>query len=96
MRRKNTQNISEILKQVTREANIDQKLGETQIIENWNKLLGPGVANSTQKLYIINKTLFVHIDSSVVRHELFMMRSQILEALNKSVGFKAIENILFR
>ncbi|MGF7139498.1 DciA family protein [Roseimarinus sediminis] len=96
MRRKETQNISDILKQVVKESSYEKKLRETKLIANWEKVLGKGIAQSTSRIYILNKTLFVHISSPVVRHELFMMRTRIQEALNESVGSKIIENIIFR
>lgn len=96
MRRKETQKISDILKLALKESVYEQKLRETRLISNWSKLLGPGIASSTSRLYILNKTLFVHIESPVIRHELFMMRTKIKVALNKSVNGTVIENIIFR
>jgi predicted nucleic acid-binding Zn ribbon protein len=96
MRRRETQKISDILKQAVNESAYDRKLKETRLIENWEKVLGPGVARSTSSIYIRNKTLFVHIESPVIRHELFMMRSRILASLNESVGGVVIHNILFK
>lgn len=96
MRRKETQSISDILKQFQRESAYEQKLIEKRLIANWGKVLGSGVENATRKLYIANRTLFVQLDSSVMRHELMMIRSQILVALNKSVKTEVIDNIIFR
>ncbi|MFA9391910.1 MAG: DUF721 domain-containing protein [Prolixibacteraceae bacterium] len=96
MRRKETQPISEILKQFTKESAYEQKLIENRLITNWAKVLGSGIAGSTRSLHISNRTLFVAIDSSVMRHELMMIRSQIQVALNKSVGVQVIDNIIFR
>ncbi|MCF8361875.1 MAG: DUF721 domain-containing protein, partial [Prolixibacteraceae bacterium] len=53
-------------------------------------------ARSTSSIYVRNKTLFVHIESPVIRHELFMMRSRILASLNESVGGVVIHNIIFK
>lgn len=96
MRRKETQKISDILKTVVKESVYEQKLRETRLISNWENLLGAGIAKSTSNLFIANRTLFVHIESPVVRHELFMMRTKIQDALNNSVGSKIIDNIIFR
>jgi predicted nucleic acid-binding Zn ribbon protein len=96
MRRNETRNISDLLNDFKKESQYSNKLAETQLIGNWSKLLGPVVEKGTRNLYISNRTLFVFIDSSVMRHELFMIRSQILAALNKSVGTKVIDNIIFR
>jgi predicted nucleic acid-binding Zn ribbon protein len=96
MRRKETQKISEILNEFRQNSPLNQKLLETQVVANWNTLLGPVIASSTRNIYFSNRVLYVFIDSSVMRHELFMMRSQIQDALNKSVGSKVVDNIVFR
>lgn len=96
MRRNETRGISDLLNEFKKENQFDGKLNETQLIANWSKLLGPTIARGTRKLTISNRTLFVWIDSSVMRHELFMIRSQIVIALNKSVGASVIDNIMFK
>ncbi len=96
MRRKETQSISDILAEFSRDKKFDTKLMETRLIDNWGQMLGPVIDNATQKVYISNRVLFVHIESAVVKNELFMMRSQIVDALNKSVGAKVIDSITFR
>jgi hypothetical protein len=96
MRRKETQKISDILKEFTKGGNFDQKLQETRLIESWGVMLGPMIEHSTRKIFISNRVLFVYLESPVIRHELFMMRTQIQEALNKSVGENVIDNIVFR
>lgn len=96
MRRKNTQGISEILKQFQKESAYESKLMENRLIGNWPKVLGPAIGNATRKLYIQNRTLFVMMDSAVMRQELTMIRTQIQDALNKSVGVEVIDNIIFR
>lgn len=95
MRRKEAQRISDILKDVVKESSYEGKIFETRIIANWGKVLGPGIARSTSELYVKNETLFVKIESPVMRHELFMMRSKIMAALNESVGKAVIHNIHF-
>jgi hypothetical protein len=96
MRRKETQKISDVLKEFIRGSNLDQKLQETRIIENWGELLGPLIKNSTRQIFISKRVLFVYIESPVIRNELFMMRTRIREALNQSVGENVIDTIVFR
>lgn len=96
MRRKETQKISDILKEFTSNSNIGHKLQETRLIENWGILLGPVIQNSTQRIFISKRVLFVYIESPIVRHELFMMRTRLREALNESVGEDVIDTIVFR
>lgn len=96
MRRKQTQSISDVIRQFQKESAYEGKLVEKRLMGNWSKVLGSGIASSTRKLYIQNRTLFVHIESAVMREELTMIRTQILAALNKSVGTEVIDKIIFR
>ncbi|HPR33801.1 MAG TPA: DUF721 domain-containing protein [Prolixibacteraceae bacterium] len=96
MRRKETLKISEILNEFSAGNELGKKLRETRLMNNWNTMLGPVIARATEKIQINNRVLIVHINSSVIRHELFMIRSQIVESLNKSVGGNVIDSILFR
>jgi predicted nucleic acid-binding Zn ribbon protein len=96
MRRKETQKISDIIKEVTRNTDLGAKLQETRLMESWGQLLGPMIMNSTRKIFISNRILFVYIESPVIRHELFMMRTRLQEALNQNVGENVIDNIIFR
>ncbi len=96
MRRKETQKISDILKEFSKSAKFESRLQETRLIENWGNILGSTIAGSTGQIYIKNRILFVHIESAVMKSELFMIRTQIRDALNKSVGESLIDNIIFR
>jgi predicted nucleic acid-binding Zn ribbon protein len=95
MRRKETQKISDVLNELVKKSSFEKKLLDTRIVANWEKVLGNGIAASTSQLFVRNKTLVVRIESPVIRHELFMMRSKIIDALNASVGQEVINNIHF-
>jgi hypothetical protein len=59
MRRKETQKLSDVLKEYTKEANFDSKLQEIRLIENWGEMLDPMIKNSTRKIFINNRILFI-------------------------------------
>lgn len=96
MRKNQTLSIHDILSEFSKDTKFDQKLMETRVIESWPALLGPTVANCTKSIHIANRTLFVSIESAVMRHELFMLRTRIKDALNKNVNAIVIDNIIFR
>jgi len=57
--------------------------------------MGRSVANRTKQLYIRDRKLFIRIESSVLKNELVMIRSQILEKLNERAGSKVLDEIVF-
>ena len=68
---------------------------DTSVIANWEKFVGKPIANQTSKIYIRNKVLFVRIESPVLRNELKMMKSKVMDAVNENYAEKAIEEVIF-
>ena len=93
MRRNNTQSVKTVIEQILQNSKIDAKLKEVRLINNWEEIVGKMIANSTSKLYIKNRCLFIHLRSSVVRNELQMLQSTVIEAVNKHAEEKIIDKI---
>jgi len=96
MRKKNTESLREVIQQVLREQRLDGKLNDKHIIEAWPVVLGKNISKYTTDLNIKNKTLYVSLSSSVLRHDLFLSRGEIKNALNRHVGHEVINDIVFR
>jgi len=56
--------------------------------------MGNAIASRTTQIYIADKKLFIRIESSVIKNELMMMKSQILEKLNDKAGREVITSIV--
>ncbi|MDR2448996.1 MAG: DUF721 domain-containing protein [Prevotellaceae bacterium] len=93
MRLQNTNSLKNLIAQLIKEEGLEEGLQHAQIYALWDELLGVTVAKNTRKKYIQGRTLFVYLNSSVVRNQLFMMRQDIIEQLNKKMG-KEIINAL--
>ncbi len=96
MRRKNTQKLGSIIGQVLKNNNLEEKLYQRKVINSWKEVLGQNISYHTTKLEFINRTLYVYISSSVVRHELFLMKFKIKNSLNQYVGSNIVNDIIFR
>jgi predicted nucleic acid-binding Zn ribbon protein len=96
MRKSNTQKISEVIDEYLKNSGLTQKLKKARIINHWEELIGKAIAKRTTSIYIKKKTLFVSLNSSVVKNELMMMRQQIIDAINKQAGEILIEKIVIK
>ncbi len=96
MERNHTQSIAEVIRAYLRESKLEQPLKERQLVQSWETLLGKSVARSTTRIYIREGKLFVHLSSSVVRNELFMLQDEILKKLNEAAGEELVREIVFR
>ncbi|RVT98365.1 DUF721 domain-containing protein [Mucilaginibacter limnophilus] len=95
MRKTNDKSIKEAIEQMMQVYKIKRKYDETGVISNWAHFVGKPVANRTKEIYISDKKLFVRIESSVIRNELVLVRSQIIDKINEEVGSKLIEEMVF-
>jgi|SRR5690606_13757462 len=71
-----------------------RRFDETALVAAWPELMGKAIANRTKQLYIRDRKLFVKVESSVIKHELLLMRSQIVGRLNEHVGQVVIEDLV--
>lgn len=95
MRKANDKSIKEAIEQMMQVYKIKRKFDETGIIASWPDLVGKSVANRTKELFIHDKKLFLRIESSVIKNELMLMRTQIIDKINNEAKSVLIEEIIF-
>lgn len=96
MRKKNTQKIDEVVREYLKALNIDDKLKEVELIKAWDGIVGKTIARSTDKIAIRNRILYVKLNSSIIRNELFMLREGLKKSLNDKVGASVIDQIVLK
>ncbi len=96
MRKKNTELLSDVIRQVLKEQHLDKPLNEKRLIDAWPVVLGNNIMQYTSDLSIKKRILYVSLSSSVLRHDLFLSREEIKNSLNKHVGYEVIVDIMFR
>ncbi len=96
MRRRKTQAISDVIKEVLKKQNLNKGMLENRAVHYWAKVLGPSVARATHRIYIRNGVLYVEMTSSVLRNELMMWKDKIIANLNQSIGEDIVRDIVFR
>ncbi len=95
MSRTNDKSMKEAIEQMLNVYKIKRKFDETSIVAHWDELVGKSVANRTKEIYIHNKKLFLKIESSVIRNQIQMMHTQIIQNINERSGAELIEDIIF-
>ena len=96
MRRSKTISLAEALNDYIKEMNLGSKLSEVAVINSWEEIVGKAISSRTTKIFIKNGVLYVHLNSSVVRNELLMLREAIREKLNQKAGSEVIKDIVLR
>lgn len=88
--------VSEAMSDLLKEFKIEDKYVESQLIDSWEKVMGAPIATRTSKIYISQKVLFVHLTSAPLRQELEMSKDRVLDLLEKEMGSRVVDKVVFR
>ncbi len=95
MRKPNDITLKQAIDKLLSHYKLRGKYDETGVVTLWPEVMGTAVANRTKQIYVSNGKLFVRIESSVVKNELLMVKTAIMDKLNESAGSKVITEIVF-
>lgn len=95
-RENDSYSVKEIMQRFIKENNLSKGMQKIKAEEIWNQMMGPGVANHTSAVKLQNKTLIVHLTSSVLREELSYGKEKIVKLLNEKLKKDLIKKIVLR
>ena len=93
MKRTNSQPLKEALQDYIKALKMAPKLKEVRLVGSWERVVGKTINRATRDIYIKERKLFVTLNSSVVRNELFNIRELLVKRLNEEVGGDVIDDI---
>ena len=88
--------LSEALKDFIQKNKLQQGIDKVNAREAWVNLMGNGVNNYTTAIELRNETLYVSLSSSVLREELSLGKTKILDMLNEELGKNLVKKIVLR
>ncbi len=96
MRRTRTVRVGELVDDLFRDPVIRRNIAEGRLPKTWAEVAGPMVASCTDEVSLKGGILTVRISSSVVRHETFMRRSELRDALNMASGYTLVRELIVK
>ena len=88
--------IGEALKEFLKKSKLKSGIQALQIEEAWEKIMGKTIANYTDKIEIINTTLFISTSVAPLKNELLYQKSKIIERVNEALGEKMIREVVIK
>ncbi|AEV32066.1 DUF721 domain-containing protein [Owenweeksia hongkongensis] len=82
MKKSNEMSLGDAIQAFLKTNELDEKLLETEIYARWEELAGNAINLKTNKVKVEKGILTVYVNSSVVRNELSLRRSELLERVN--------------
>ena len=75
---------------------LDSGLNNVKVQKLWREVMGNNVNSYTNEIFLKNNTLYVNLNSSVLRQELSYGKQKIIDLLNKELGKIIIKKIVLR
>ena len=96
MKKVNKQTLGDVIKDLLKQYNLQDKLNEVQLVSSWEKVMGKIIAKHTTNIYISRKKLFISIDSPVIRSELMYSKEKIIKMMNDAIGVEVVTEVVIR
>ena len=88
--------MGELLEEFFKRPYVAAKVAEGKLPDTWREIVGDRVADLTTELRLEKRILYVRIQSSVVRSELFYQRDTLKEEINRRSGVQLVNAVIIR
>ncbi len=88
--------MGEILDEFFSRPYVAARIAESKLPDTWRIILGDQIANMTSELRLEKGILFAKIESSMIRHELFMQREGLKAEINRISKIKIVNSVIIK
>ncbi len=88
--------LGDALKQFLKTSKLKNGVQAMQIEEAWEKIMGKTIARYTDKIEIVNSTLFISSSVAPLKNELLYQKAKIIERVNEALGEKVIKDVVIK
>lgn len=88
--------IGEALQQFLKNSRLKSGIQALQIEDAWEKIMGKTIARYTDKIEIVNSTLFITTNVAPLKNELLYQKEKIKERVNEALHEKVIKEVVIR
>ena len=92
---KESHSVRSIIQKISYNKLLRSGLSKVFLKKVWSNVIGENVSQYTENIYIKDNTLFLKINSSVLKQELSYGIDKIIENFNREVGSNEIKKIVF-
>ncbi len=94
MKKHKPKRLDTVLRKLARSWGQETEYLQAKIVNSWSEIAGQVIANHTKKIHFYERKLFIYVDSSTVKNEMFLMRDIIKKRVNEFVGYEIIDTVV--
>jgi hypothetical protein len=88
--------LQDAIKQFLQKSRLKTGIQALRIEDVWEEVMGKTVAKYTEKIQIINATLFITTHIAPLKNELVYQKEKIIERVNEALGEKVIKEVIIK
>jgi len=96
MKRKEPETLGSVLQQYLVAIGADKRVKEIRVTQEWDKIVGPMIARSTDDISLKDGVLTVKFRSAIIRNEISMRKTSLQKLLNDAVGGEVVKEIIVK
>jgi hypothetical protein len=89
-------NIGEALKIFVDNSKLKTGLRAVQIESVWEEVIGKTIARYTDKIQLINTTLFIYTSEGALKQELIYQKPKIIERINEALHENVVTDVIIK
>lgn len=95
-RNSNESSVGDILKEIIQINKLQPGIDQIDVKEAWRNLMGNGVNHYTKNVILKGSTLYVELNSAVLREELSHGKSKIIAMINEELKREVVKEVVLR
>ena len=88
--------LGDAIKEFLKKSKLKSGVQALQIEDAWEKIMGKTIANYTDKIQIINSTLFISTSVAPLKSELNYQKEKIIQRVNEALGERVIHEVVVK
>ncbi|MGC4103658.1 DciA family protein [Ferruginibacter sp.] len=88
--------LQDAIQQFLQQSRLKSGIQAVRIEEVWEQLMGKTIAKYTDKIQIINHTLYITSSVAPLKNELLYQKENIIVRINEALGEKAVREVVIK
>jgi predicted nucleic acid-binding Zn ribbon protein len=88
--------IGQAIQQFLRKSRLRSGIQSMQIEEVWEQIMGKTIARYTDKVQLVNATLFITTSVAPLKTELLYQKAKIIQRVNEAMGEPVVKDIVIQ
>ncbi len=88
--------MQEAMKEFLKKSRLKNGIQALKIEDVWEQIMGKTIAKYTDKIQIINHTLFITSQVAPLKNELLFQKEKIIERVNEALGEKIVKDVVIK